>query len=388
MGKKGKGKKGKVVIPTEEIEHWGNVATYGWGSLPVPPPIEEEGKDPEPRPAVEPFIGIWDRPVAALPYGEYFVDVRKEVLLSLTSFSTSFSPSMTDDFLDEYMGLNPDKLTNLEIRGGIGVTRFFLAPVLGVGPTLPNLTTLDIGCCPNLDFVFIESDSLVTLTIHRNTVMKRCLLKCPNLEEIVDGFSDCLALEELSVWSEKLQYVDVSCCPAIKAVNVYCPKLLRPVALPEGGVNRPTDNMWYDVDIMRPNARLNQCIQGEIRARVFEKVEAEYRAHVQATRGWMGRELGAMGKAAAEAEAAAEEVDAIEAAARLAEEAKAAEEASAAEEAKPAPEAHADVAKDSVDPAAAQGTDEPGQGEAPAGEPVPDAPVQGEPLPQAAEVGA
>ena len=366
MGKKGK--KGKVVIPTEEIEHWGNVATYGWGSLPVPPPIQEEGKDPEPRPAEEPFIGIWDRPVAALPYGEYFVDVRKEVLLSLTSFTSTFSPSTTDDFIEEYLGLNPDKLKNLELRGGGGVTRFMLAPVIGAGPTLPNLTTLDIGCCPNLEFVFIESNSLVKLTLHRNTVMRKCLIKCPNLEEIVDGFSDCVALEELSVWSDKLEYVDVSCCPAIKAVNVYCPKLLRPVALPVGGVNRPTDNMWYDVDIMRPDARLNVCIEGEIRAQVFEEVEKEFKVHVRATRAWMGRELGAMGKAAAEAEAAAEEVAEIESAAHLAAIAK----------------VEADMAKDvSVEPAAAQQG-----GDSIASAPDDPAGQQVEPQPQMAEVGA
>ncbi|EFJ26851.1 hypothetical protein SELMODRAFT_412677 [Selaginella moellendorffii] len=179
--------------------------------------------------------GKWERPLEALPdpfLWPSFGEIREKILLSSHLISILWSGSIHDDFILELLKVPRPNLTTLELRGTKYLTRFVMSP-----PSVcPVLETLDLACCPILEYVLIESTSLESVSFKRCVSLNKALLNAKKLKQIdlhETGQLDCLmlwsdAIEELHFFCKEMTQLEL-CCPKLTRVQRPSIKVIPPL---------------------------------------------------------------------------------------------------------------------------------------------------------------
>ena len=165
---------------------------------------------------------------------------RERILSACKVVRVTYSPSMRDSFPAEIVRLAPPELERLELKGASLLTRVVVSPAAA----LPALSRLDLGSCPALEFVQVQSDSLTHLNLSRCTGLKKALVQCRNLRSI--DLEGCAALETLMLWSDELSELKLETCEELRALKLYAarlqgdePRAQGRLVLPHGGRLRP-----------------------------------------------------------------------------------------------------------------------------------------------------
>ena len=84
------------------------------------------------------------------------------------------------------------------------MTRVVLSPA----SSLPVLTSLDLSSCTALQYVFVQSASLISLDLSGCSALAKAVLQCPKLGTLqVKG---CSGLASILLWSDALKEIDLS----------------------------------------------------------------------------------------------------------------------------------------------------------------------------------
>ncbi len=71
------------------------------------------------------------------------------------------SPTVRDAFVSELVKLSPAALKTLNLHGSTNLRKAVLSPMC----SCPSLETLDLGACPNLGYVLVQSASLRSVNL-------------------------------------------------------------------------------------------------------------------------------------------------------------------------------------------------------------------------------
>ncbi|KAJ7568389.1 hypothetical protein O6H91_01G030800 [Diphasiastrum complanatum] len=167
--------------------------------------------------------GKWERPLEALPDPSQwpaFGEIREKVLMACRLISIIWSISLHDNFIMELFGVPRVNLVKLELRGTKYLTKFIMSPL----SVCPLLQSLDLSCCPILEYIFVQSSSLKILSLARCISLKKAFLQARNLKVL--NFHECRSLTFLMLWSDTLTELDL-CCKEMTMFQLCCPSLVN-----------------------------------------------------------------------------------------------------------------------------------------------------------------
>lgn len=111
---------------------------------------------------------------------------------------------MRDALVSELVELSPPGLTLLNFSGSSNLTKVVISPLT----CCTKLADLDLSACASLDYVLIQSNSLLALNLRGCRNLSKALIHCPNLQTL--QMTDCTEVQTIMLWSGVLKELDLT----------------------------------------------------------------------------------------------------------------------------------------------------------------------------------
>lgn len=171
-------------------------------------------------------------------------------------------PSVRDAFVAELVRLSPPRLRVLDL----GACRHLRSVSLSPAASCPALEAVGLRACPSLQYVLIQSASLLQLDVSGCEALTKVILQCPRLASL--SIRGCSSLAALLVWSDELRALDLTgaqlktlqlSCPALSTAESVLPQLPACPVAEEPPRHAPIATMLRDTMRQAAQAAAEAC---------------------------------------------------------------------------------------------------------------------------------